>query len=44
MVKGMRYADRLTRYEEEKRALRYAGLTSAEYDRRIRELARKWRV
>lgn len=44
MIKGMSYAERLNRYEAEKRALRYAGLSSAEYDRRIKELARKWRI
>lgn len=38
------YADRLSSYEQQKRRLQTAGLTPTEYERQIRELAKKYRI
>ena len=36
--------ERYIRYEAEKNELRRIGLSSAEYEKRLKELARKWRI
>ncbi len=40
----MSYSERLRRYEQEKRRLQSMNLTYREYEKALRELARKWRV
>ena len=40
----MTYQDRLHRYEQEKRKLQELNLSAREYEKRIREIARRWRV
>ena len=40
----MSYAERLRRYELDKRELMRIGLPAAEYEERLKELLRKWRI
>ena len=40
----MSYAERLRRYERDKRELMRIGLPAAEYEERQKELLRKWRI
>lgn len=40
----MTYEERLVRYENEKRELRLMALPAAEYAKRIREIARKYKI
>lgn len=40
----MSYQERLRRYERDKRELRELGLPAAEYEERLKELLRKWRI
>lgn len=40
----MDYQERLKRYEQEKQKLMSQGIPALEYERRIIELAKKWRV
>ena len=41
---GYPYAVRLARYEEEKRRLRSECVTAAEYERRVREAAKRLKI
>ena len=41
---GMDYAERLRRYEDEKRLLQSMGLDPFEYERLLRKAAEKWRI
>ena len=40
----MHYYERLRHYEQEKRELQNQGLTEKEYQKRIKELTKKWRI
>ena len=40
----MTYNERLRRYEQEKRRLQSMNLTCREYEKALRELARKWNI
>lgn len=40
----MTYTERLTGYAKEKREIDRLGLSAAEYEDAIRELAKKWRI
>lgn len=40
----MDYQERLRHYEQEKQELMSQGISALEYERRIIELAKKWRV
>lgn len=40
----MNYNERLRRYEAEKRDIARTAATSTEYEKRLKELARKWRI
>lgn len=40
----MNYQERLKRYEQEKQKLMSQVISALEYERRIIELAKKWRV
>lgn len=40
----MTYQERLKHYEQEKQKLIERGISALEYERRIIELAKKWRV
>lgn len=40
----MDYQERLRHYEQEKQELMSEGVSALEYERRIIELAKKWRV
>lgn len=43
-MKTMSYQTRLRNYETEKRELMEKPMTAREYEQRIAEIARKWRV
>ncbi len=40
----MTYNERLLKYEQEKAKLRLQPLSDKEYERKIKELADKWRI
>lgn len=40
----MTYSERLRMYEAEKRAIQSQILTSKEYEKKIREIAKKWNI
>lgn len=43
-MKKLVYSVRLEEYEKEKRRLQNENLSYLEYERRIRELAEKWKI
>jgi hypothetical protein len=44
VMQRMTYYERLLEYERRKKALQAAGLSNAEYERRVTDLARKLKV
>lgn len=40
----MKYSDRLNRYEAEKAGIAQMNLNPKEYEQRLRDAARKWRI